>query len=131
MNIICSTDLEALNTEWQCLSELNEFEKKSLENVDVCTFWSKILKKRNELKELQFPLLRKLVSAMLSIPHANTSVERVFSRLLDMKSKKRNTLGVDTCNAFMASWGWLNHNNCVTWEPPVNLIKHLCSKVTI
>lgn len=46
-------------------------------------------------KEL-FPNLRKVVGLLLSLPHSNASVERIFSYLKRIKTTERNSLKTDS-----------------------------------
>jgi hypothetical protein len=38
----------------------------------------------------QFPILSRIAAAALSVPHGNAAVERVFSQLFDLITRKRN-----------------------------------------
>lgn len=45
-----------------------------------------------------FPNILKLAKMCLTLPHSNAEVERIFSIVTDVKTKKRNRLGHDTLN---------------------------------
>ncbi|KAF0745153.1 Uncharacterized protein FWK35_00028234 [Aphis craccivora] len=48
-----------------------------------------------------FPNLSELVLVVLTLPHSNAGVERVFSMLTDIKTKKRNRLNPNTVKALI------------------------------
>ena len=76
---------------------------------NVVSYWTRIQNTGN------FPVLSKLVRAILIIPHGNADVERVFSNLSDVVQKKRQSLISDTINALVVSRSCLKAKN---WTPP-------------
>lgn len=51
----------------------------------------------------KFPVLTKLVRALLVLLHGNSDVERVFSNLADVVQKKRQSLSAETISALVVS----------------------------
>lgn len=51
-------------------------------------------------ENLSFPILPKLVKAIMSFPYFSEEAERVFSELNINKTKTRNSLHVETCDGF-------------------------------
>ncbi|CAH1099559.1 unnamed protein product [Psylliodes chrysocephalus] len=93
-------DVEAVNTEWQMLSETDL----GISNNDSCSldfFWEKVSKAKNSLDEFMFPNLIKVVKIILSLPHSSATAERVFSELNLIKTSIRNKLLVKTCSAIL------------------------------
>ena len=50
-----------------------------------------------------FPLIRRLATALLSLPHSSAAVERVFSKLKLIKNERRNCLHNDTLQSLLIS----------------------------
>lgn len=87
-------------------------------------FWVMIFNMKNELNSALFPHITKFIKAILSLPHSSAAAERIFSQLNLLKTKVRNRLCVDTCDAILHAKNLLNINNseCFNWEPSTNLI---------
>ncbi|KOC60028.1 hypothetical protein WH47_09168 [Habropoda laboriosa] len=60
--------------------------------IDICT-------QKNSSQNFLFPHLSSLLSTVRCLPHSNAESERIFSMLPDIKSKKRNKIGVDLLNS--------------------------------
>lgn len=75
----------------------------------ITSYWTKI---QNTGK---FPVLTKLVRAILVLPHGNADVERVFSNLSDVVQKKRQSLNSETITALVVSRSCLRVK---CWTPP-------------
>ncbi|KOC58707.1 hypothetical protein WH47_09222 [Habropoda laboriosa] len=60
--------------------------------IDICT-------QKNSSQNFLFPHLSSLLSTVRCLPHSNAESERIFSMLSDIKSKKRNKIGVDLLNS--------------------------------
>ncbi|XP_043270179.1 uncharacterized protein [Venturia canescens] len=114
-------DLERLNIEWRLvadLSELKAFKEETLE-----TFWTHIFQIKNDLKDLMFPNLTKLVKGLLCLPHSSAAAERVFSQLNLLKNKMRNKLHVDTCESILHAKELLDDKTCHNWQSSQALLK--------
>lgn len=73
-----------------------EKEKEDLLCSNVIEFWIKLLELKNFNGEFQFKNISTLALIILSLTHGNADVERVFSIMADVKSKKRNRLSPAT-----------------------------------
>ncbi|XP_067123238.1 zinc finger protein 862-like [Centruroides vittatus] len=117
-NIVPEHEYEELNTEWQLLPEIRDkLTSCAVENLE--TFWYEVNKIKDDNGDVMFPILGKLSTSLLSLPHSSACVERVFSQLNLIKTKIRNRLQVDTCNAFLLSKELLKTQNrkCYDWIP--------------
>ncbi|XP_043277820.1 zinc finger MYM-type protein 1-like [Venturia canescens] len=112
-------NLEGLDAEWRLLPNVQDIKK--FENFDFAEFWMKIACLKNSLDEMMFPNLTKLIKAILSLPHSSAAAERTFSQLNLMKTKSRNRLDVDTCEAILHSKALLNESTCYNWQPSSTL----------
>lgn len=70
----------------------NETEHKELKLKNIEQFWSYLYDFKNFNDENPFIDICQLAIILLTLPHANADVERVFSMCADIKTKKRNRL---------------------------------------
>jgi hypothetical protein len=56
----------------------------------VVEHWRTVTSMKDTVGEAKYPMLSCIAAAALSLPHANAAVERVFSQLVDLVTKKRN-----------------------------------------
>lgn len=84
----------------------------------------KTLKNFNGLDEFMLPNLSQVIKAIMTIPHSSAAAERIFSQLTLIKSKQRNRLEVDTCDAIMHTKSLLDLKGdlCYQYEPSSRLI---------
>lgn len=68
-------------------------QSKETDGEEVTCFWKRIT------TEFNVPLLRKLVRRCLVVPHGNADVERLFSKLTDIITKKRSSLDQQSIQA--------------------------------
>lgn len=104
------TDVETLDMEWRLLSENLQLKNEEL------NFWLVV----GELKvenQLIFPNLIKLVKGILALPHSSAAAERVFSQLSLIKTRTRNKLYIETCDALLSTKELLRNTNCIEWSP--------------
>lgn len=73
--------------------------KKELASLEIDEMWKNILNSKNFDGTKIFSNLESLVEVVLSLPHSNAEVERIFSIVTDVKNKKRNRLSNDTVSA--------------------------------
>ncbi|XP_063229351.1 uncharacterized protein LOC134534752 isoform X2 [Bacillus rossius redtenbacheri] len=87
----------ATKDEWDHMSNyFSSEEKTAFLNLPILEFWREIEVCENFNAELQFKNIGKLARICLSLPHSNASVERIFSMVSDIKTKKRNKLFAST-----------------------------------
>jgi len=88
-------DDNELRKEWFALHQgFTEEEKNELLRSDFDEMWKKIFKHNHEYHNL-----KSLLNTVRSLPNSNANAERIFSILLDLKTKKRNKLSFVTVNA--------------------------------
>ena len=105
-SVVPQEDLSNLRLEVRVLQSSSS---NDADDDNVVSYWTRIQNTGN------FPVLSKLVRAILIIPHGNADVERVFSNLSDVVQKKRQSLSSDTINALVVSRSCLKAKN---WTPP-------------
>jgi len=69
-----------------------------------------------------FPNLESIVNVVLSFPHSNAEVERIFSIVTDVKNKKRNRLanGLVSSICVVRSSFQAKNINCINFEVDSN-----------
>ncbi|XP_066603455.1 zinc finger protein 862-like [Prorops nasuta] len=88
-----------LAMEWRQLPLIEDSDREILQGLDIIPFWNKVFTLKNFDNNKLFPNLEILVKMLLSLPHSNAEVERIFSIVTDVRSKKRNTICGDLLNA--------------------------------
>jgi len=63
--------------------------------------WSEIFLMKTPVHEIHFPLLAKMMAPLLSLPHSNADVERLFSILRKIHTDARHSLNADTIAAYI------------------------------
>lgn len=103
-------------------------EIKHLANENICNFWLKVSQLKNELNELMFPDISRIVTGILSIPHSSANVERVFSIQNIIKTKERNKLHCKTLSNLIQTKDLLKSSNTCCFN--LNVCNKLLSKNT-
>ena len=93
-------EMEALQSAWHSLPSIWSDE----DIVHLCTLgfdtmWKKTFSLTTHEGTSQIPNLKKLVNVISSFPNSNADVERNFSMLSDIVTKKRNRLRGSTVDA--------------------------------
>lgn len=91
--------------------------------MDFDEFWKSIFAMKNTLGNPMFSHLSVLVKGIISLPHSSAAAERVFSALYLIKTKTRNRLNVETCDAILHSKSLLGNLECHSWVPSESLMK--------
>lgn len=76
----------------------------------------------NAVNEMMFPTLSKFVMSILALPHSSAAAERVFSQLNLIKTKTRNRLEVQTCDAILHAKEICQSTECFKWKPSDHLV---------
>ena len=123
-------DMDQLENEWQALC-LKEWSQDCMK--DVVSFWAEVNEKRNSVGQQRFSNISSLALALLSLPFSNASVERIFSQMNVVHNKLRNRLVVRSVEAILQiRYGLkLRNETCVTFEPPIDMIKISMAKDVI
>lgn len=77
-----------VHIKWQCTSSTVEF-------------WNEVTNYKDAAGNNPFEDLSSLAISLLSLPHSNADIERVFSQMNIVKTKLRNRLSVKTLNAIL------------------------------
>lgn len=77
-----------------------EWEEESVAGIDQ-VYWSQIFKTQTTAGQQKYPILKKLVFALLALGHGNAETERSFSVISDILTKHRSALSVLTLNALL------------------------------
>lgn len=119
-NLVPESDIEDLEDEWR------QFLNQSIvsSSLEFEHFWFKFFNLKNCLDEVLYPKLVSFVKPLLAMPHSSANTERIFSQLFLIKNKQRNRLSTSTITAILAAKDLLNGDNCSTWIPSPDLIKH-------
>ncbi|KAL6257728.1 hypothetical protein P5V15_011308 [Pogonomyrmex californicus] len=89
-----------LKKEWFALnSDFSVTEKQDLLKLNFDNMWKEILQRQYLNNETKYPNLRALLNSIRALPNSNAALERIFSLLTDVKTKKRNRLSSTTVNA--------------------------------
>lgn len=108
------SELDTLQEE--CLLYRNSTETvQTIPRSDPLLYWSKVSQNGN------FSTLVKLVKGVLSLPHGNADVERLFSSMNNTKSPLRNRLGDATLTSMLVI-KTNNPANCYQFEPTKEMI---------
>lgn len=67
----------------------------------------------------QFPIMKRLVQACLIIPHGNSDVERIFSMLSDILTKKRSSLDQQSVKALTFIKSFMTSSKLMCHEVPI------------
>lgn len=124
--VIRETDVASLEVEVRLhrheLEEVPQEESGENSTSTVAEFWSAVASRGKQ------PLLVGLVRALLILPHGNAEVERVFSRLKDTVTKKRERLAPLTVQALIVSASCLNVKKWTASSLPMSpQLLNLCS----
>jgi len=68
---------------------------------DTVQFWGEVHKFRNAAEENPNADVCDMAITVLSLPHSNAHIKRVFSQMNIVKPKLRNRMGLDTLNAVL------------------------------
>lgn len=129
-DIINDENIQTFDDEKRTIENLNFSEMFNIgEDIPVEFFWSNVLKLRNMNGQIMFPIMSKLVSAILSLPHSSAAVERVFSQINLNKTKQRNALKVKTLSGILHTKNYLKMNSteCHTLKVPQKTLDKLSS----
>jgi hypothetical protein len=118
-SVIASEDISMLEVECRLqqnsqISSTQDTQTSSKSaDIDVAAYWKSVSATSN------VPTLVKLARAMLILPHGNANVERVFSMLTDIVTKKRSNLGQDTVKALIVTKSCLETMNWSSSSLPI------------
>lgn len=96
-------------------------------NGDPISFWAKVAAYKNAGGMNSFQDLCDFATAVLSLPHSNAEVERVFSAMNIVKNKLRNKLSEKTLNSLLLIRNQLKikNKNCSNYELPDEVVNQI------
>ncbi len=129
-NIIPEEEVQKIDHEWRELQflEPSELPSSSETRADVVTFWGSVSRMTNPSGESRFPTVSKLMKSVLSLPHSNADVERVFSQVTLVKTKLRNSLKTSTLDAILLTKQCLP-SSCVEFKPSSSMVKRMSRRM--
>lgn len=98
-------------------------------NTDTIALWTEIASYRDATGENPFSDLAALALTVLTLPHSNADVERIFSHMNIVKSKLRNRLCIKSLNAILTIKYGLRRNEkcCYDYKLPKEVLKKIGS----
>lgn len=110
-----------MEDEWRqlALTELSITFNPRKDHID--RFWG-------EIDDVKFPTVCLFVKSLLTLPHSNADVERVFSQVALIKTKHRNGLKTSTLDALLVARGGLA-TNCVHFIPDSEMCKSISASM--
>ena len=95
------------------------------ENLKISEFWYKLREIKNDLGQLKYLNLCNFITNMTSLPHSSACVERIFSQINTVKTKKTNELKATiTRDRILAKQHVTKGNSsCLTRQPSIALLK--------
>ncbi|GBP52893.1 hypothetical protein EVAR_47548_1 [Eumeta japonica] len=130
---IAPKSLEAQQTtddEWRYFPDYIQQNKSEL-NLDISdppdVFWHHVSEMKTKEESPPFFNLARFMLGMLSPPHSNADSERIFSHIIDLKTKKRNQLSTKSIagNLFTQQIIKRYGKNCVDFHPTYDMIKKM------
>lgn len=117
------TDINTLEKISQQWSNVNFIRWQNIEHT--VNFWIEVLSYKDAGNQNPFKELCTLAFTVLSLPHSNAEIERIFSAMNVVKSKLRNRLGLNSLNSILMIKCTLKMMNkkCFEYEVPSNVLK--------
>lgn len=105
-------DPQTLDNEWRGHKSLrfSLFSKESnaeVSDMDCLDYWKVIFSLKDALGNLKFPSLVKVVTLLFSLPVSNAVAERLYSKLKNIKTEKRNLLKDITVASLIKIKDWI------------------------
>ena len=103
-NLVPEKDFEQLEEEFQDYQTTPASDFPKVEDVRTDKFWGVVLQMQHRItQQPRFPLMKKLVSGMLTIPSSNADCERVFSVVKKIQTDMKSNLDNSTLNALLTA----------------------------
>ncbi|KAH8036852.1 hypothetical protein HPB51_006121 [Rhipicephalus microplus] len=108
-------EIDLVNAQWKRLTLVGW-----ANTTDTIAFWSEATAYRDAAGSNPFHEVAQLAVDVLSLPHSNAEVERVFSQLSVVKTKLRNSLSTASTNAVLSVRSGLRRLGkcCHTYDLP-------------
>ena len=127
-NLITASKLQTLDDEWRRLRLVTlSFEQTEMAPEE---FWGKLSAIKDGGGNPQFSTLCNFMHSLLSLPHANVDVERIFSSVNLIKTKTRNRLHTGTISSFLkVKDGVKAAGGCVNFSPSSNIKQRMVTEI--
>ncbi|XP_052131690.1 uncharacterized protein LOC113215455 [Frankliniella occidentalis] len=122
-------DLQALDDQWRRLPLDPDIPDEVLAEEEVDVFWHKIGQLTDSDGELKYSVLAEFVLAVLSLPHSNADVERIFSKITLIRTRLRNRLVTPTVEGLCLASDCVKSapGCCGSFEPPEKMLNSMTS----
>jgi len=107
-------NLDDLDREWRKLKIMEGVDDLNI-NMNISTFWSKVVNITKSDDTKMFPLLTVVIKNM-TLPHSSACVERIFSSVNLIKTKFRNRLNTQNLIRLLHAKQVLKDYNCFSYE---------------
>ncbi|VEN44313.1 unnamed protein product [Callosobruchus maculatus] len=116
------SDIEIIEGQWEKIHLIK------WQNInDTCEFWYEVLQYKDSDNVHIFKELAEFTLSILSLPHSNAEVERLFSMMNIVKTKLRNRLSLQTLNAILSIRCGMKREGkcCDSYELHTNMYKNI------
>ena len=116
-NFLPHSKIQLLDDEWRKLAIVSlPFEDEDMEPEE---FWERLSKLTDGTENPPFSVVCQFMKTLLCLPHANVDVERIFSEVNNIKTRKRNRLKLKTLQAILqVEQGVRESGGCTKFSPP-------------
>ena len=116
--IVRIDELENLRQEWKAYQNADLVGPSAKNDEDgVSLHWRSVIKMEGPDGTNLFPTLGKLAVALLVIPHNSAGIERSFSQMGEVKTKKGNKLGNRVMHSTMTIQCYKGTTTCLDFQP--------------
>ncbi|KAJ8929290.1 hypothetical protein NQ314_018045, partial [Rhamnusium bicolor] len=122
---------QKVDEEWRAHAMLNrsQYGLNTNDNDSAENYWAKVFSLKNSAGQFLFSSLKHVLNLLLVLPFSNTSVERKFSVLRNLKTENRNRLHTDIVVALMATREDLSSKNSNIQSVPFKIHADCDAKV--
>jgi len=85
-------------------------------DMDVLTFWIKVINITKGDNTKMFPLLKVVIKNIMTLPHSSACVERIFSCVNLIKTKYRNRLNTHNLIGLLHTKRVIKDSNCFSYD---------------
>ncbi|CAK1597250.1 unnamed protein product [Parnassius mnemosyne] len=117
-----ANEIERIVVQWRNIRH-TDWENK----CSTVEFWSEVYGYKDSADNNPFSELASLAISILSLPHSNAEIERVFSQMNIVKTKLRNRMSLHTLNSILHIRYGLKRSGkcCHSYNVPENVLKQI------
>lgn len=121
---VSAEDITKIELQWSNITLVKWFETK-----DTVKFWAEVSSYKDASNKNPYHELSSVALTVLSLPHSNAEIERVFSQMNIIKTKLRNKMQTDTTNALLHIRYGLKRmsQTCVSYDLPNDVLDLVAS----